>query len=188
MNGAWLRIAHRGASGSAPEHTRPAFERALELGVDMIELDVQLSRDGQLVVIHDYDLQRTTGASGAVREWSFADIKRLDAGTWFGVPFAGEHVLSLDEVIDIVGTRARLNVEIKAPEADWSALAATLTGTLQRRGVLDETIISCFEPAALAAVRHCTPTARLGVLWQQTEFGAAARRRLASSLLDVRVD
>ncbi len=73
MGREWLRIAHRGASGSAPEHTRPAFERALDAGVDMIELDVQLSRDGVLVVLHDLDLQRTTGVADAVRTRSFAE-------------------------------------------------------------------------------------------------------------------
>lgn len=170
MSRKWLRIAHRGASGSAPEHTRPAFERALELGVDMIELDVQLSRDGVLVVLHDLDLRRTTGVADAVRARSFAEIKALDAGGWYGAPFSGQPVLSLDEVIDIVGTRARLNVELKAPEIDWPVLATTLTGTLRRRGLLEATIVSCFEPAALAIVRECDPLAPLGVLWQRTEF------------------
>ena len=173
MSQRWLRIAHRGASGSAPEHTRAAFEHALDCGVDMIELDVQLSRDGALVVIHDLDLQRTTNAAGAVRERSFAEIKTLDAGAWYGPQFAGQRVLSLDEVIDIVGMRARLNVELKAPEADWPLLATTLTGTLRGRGLLEGTIISCFEPPALAVVYECDAAARLGLLWQHTEFAQA---------------
>ena len=170
MSRHWLRIAHRGASGSAPEHTRPAFQRALDLGVDMIELDVQLSSDGVLVVLHDLDLQRTTGVAGAVRAHSFAAIKALDAGAWYGAPFAGQPVLSLDEVIDIVGTRARLNVEIKAPEVDWPLLGTTLVDTLRRRGLLETTIISCFELGALSIVHDCEPRARLGVLWQRTDF------------------
>jgi len=173
MSQRWLRIAHRGASGCAPEHTRPAFERALELGVDMIELDVQLTRDGALVVIHDLDLRRTTNGVGPVRERSFAEIKALDAGGWYGAPFAAQPVLSLEEVIAIVGERARLNVEVKAPEADWPTLATVLTGTLRRRGLLDATIISCFEPAALAVVRERDASARLGLLWQHTEFAQA---------------
>ena len=135
----------------------------------MIELDVQLSRDGVLVVLHDLDLRRTTGVDGAVRARSFAEIKALDAGGWYGAPFSGQRVLSLDEVIDIVGTRARLNVELKAPEIDWPVLATTLTRTLRRRGLLEGTILSCFEPAALAVVRECDPLARLGLLWQRTE-------------------
>jgi len=173
MSQPWLRIAHRGASGCAPEHTRPAFERALELGVDMIELDVQLTRDGALVVLHDLDLRRTTNGVGPVRERSLAEIKSLDAGAWYGASYTAQPVLSLDEVIDIVGARARLNVEVKAPEADWLALAPALTGTLRRRGLLDATIISCFEPAALAVVRAQAAAARLGLLWQQTNFAQA---------------
>lgn len=173
MSRGWLRIAHRGASGSAPEHTRPAFERALDLGVDMIELDVQLSRDGALVVMHDLDLQRTTNARGAVRERSWPEIKLLDAGAWYGPEFAAQPVLSLDEVIDLVGARARLNVEVKAPEADWPALASTLLATLRRRGLLDGTVISCFEPEALAVVRERDTAAQLGLLWQRTELTQA---------------
>jgi glycerophosphoryl diester phosphodiesterase len=184
MAHAWLRIAHRGASGSAPEHTRPAFERAVELGVDMIELDVQLSHDGELVVIHDHDLHRTTSATGTVRDWSLAKIKALDAGSWYGAQFAGERILSLDEVIDIVGTRARLNVEVKAPATDWPALAPTLIHRLRARKQLQRTIISCFEPAALAAVRACDAAAPVGLLWQQMDFETAwewARRLNAVS-------
>ena len=173
MGQRWLRIAHRGASGCAPEHTRPAFERALGLGVDMIELDVQLTRVGTLVVLHDLDLERTTNGAGPVRERSFAEIKSLDAGAWYDPPFAGQPVLSLDEVIAIVGERARLNVEVKAPEADWPALATALTGTLRHHGLLDATIVSCFEPAALAVVRERDATARLGLLWQHTKFAQA---------------
>jgi hypothetical protein len=188
MGREWLRIAHRGASGSLPEHTRPAFERALDLGVDMIELDVQLSRDGVLVVLHDLDLQRTTGVAGAVRTRSFAEIKTLDAGGWYGAQFSGQPVLSLDEVIDIVGTRARLNVEVKAPVIDWPVLATTLTGTLRRRGLLDASVISCFGPAALArrlrkrghgpaGSRRC-PSIRIGcsspAIWSTRRMHAAS--------------
>lgn len=173
MSQRWLRIAHRGASGSAPEHTRPAFERALDLGVDMIELDVQLSRDGELVVIHDLDLQRTTNGTGPVRERSLAELKTLDAGGWYSPQFAGERVLDLGEVIDIVGTRARLNVEVKAPETDWPELAATLIDLLRCRGLMDRTIVSCFQPEALEIVRDRDAAAPVGLLWQDPELAQA---------------
>jgi glycerophosphoryl diester phosphodiesterase len=169
----WLRIAHRGASGDAPEHTRPAFARALDAGVDMIELDVQLSRDHRLVVMHDLEVTRTTNGHGPVRDHSLAEIQRLDAGSWFGPQFAGEPGLGLDDVIDIVGTRARLNVEVKAPPADWDTLAANLIGTLRERGLLESTVISCFEMQALETVRAASAEARLGVLWQAPDLTAA---------------
>ncbi len=175
MDRRWLRIAHRGASGIAPEHTQAAIAQAIALGVDMIELDVQLSRDGELVVIHDHELQRTTSGSGLVREHDFAAIAALDAGSWFSRRFAGERVLSLAQVIHLVGGRARLNVEIKAPAADWRELAGRLVTLLREREVLDATVLSSFEPGALRAVRQWADDARLGLLWSGPDLAAAWR-------------
>jgi len=175
MAARWLRIAHRGASGLAPEHTRSAFQRALALGVDMIELDVQLSRDDELVVMHDLELERTTSGQGLVRAHDLVDLKRLDAGSWFGPTFVGEPVLSLDDVLALVIGRARLNVEIKAPAADWPVLVPRLAAALRARGAFDSTVISCFEPEALQAVRVYAAHARLGLLWQHTDFSDAWR-------------
>ncbi|MFI5394660.1 MAG: glycerophosphodiester phosphodiesterase [Candidatus Binatia bacterium] len=171
----WLRIAHRGASGGAPEHTRRAFERALAVGVDMIELDVQLSRDQELVVMHDHELERTTTGSGLVREHDFADLRALDAGSWFASEFAGERVMSLREVVLLVDGHVRLNVEIKAPSEDWHVLAKELTTLLRRHGQLDRTVISSFEPGALQVVRTQASDARLGLLWQAPDLTEAWR-------------
>jgi glycerophosphoryl diester phosphodiesterase len=166
MSAPWWRIAHRGASGSAPEHTRPAFERALALGVDMIELDVQCTRDGELVVIHDRDLDRTTSGHGPVRACELATLRVLDAGRWFAPRFAGERILTLAEVLELVGTRARLNVEIKAPAQDWERAAVRLLDDLRQAAALEKTVISCFDVWALACCRWLSPDARLGLLWQ----------------------
>ncbi len=171
----WLRIAHRGASGSTPEHTRPAFERAVELGVDMIELDVQLSRDEKLVVIHDMELTRTTNGTGRVRDRDLAAIKRLDAGRWFSPAFADQPSLTLGEVIRLLDGRARLNVELKAADEDWVALAAEVIRELRATDLLRSTLLSCFEPAALTAVRRAAADARIGLLWQQSDFADAWR-------------
>jgi glycerophosphoryl diester phosphodiesterase len=175
MTRRWLRVAHRGASGTAPEHTRPAFERALAAGVDMIELDVQLSRDGELVVIHDSQLERTTNGHGAVRDHEAAALKALDAGSWFDARFAGEPLLTLDDVLVLVGARARLNVELKAPAADWQVLAARLLRTLHAHGALETTVVSGFAPEALAAVRAQGAPLALALLWQDADFTAAWR-------------
>ncbi|HJQ84595.1 MAG TPA: glycerophosphodiester phosphodiesterase family protein, partial [Candidatus Binatia bacterium] len=80
---ALLVIAHRGASGTRPENTLTAFRRAESLGAHMIELDVQLTADGEVVVLHDWTLDRTTDGRGAVRDAAFADVRALDAGSWF---------------------------------------------------------------------------------------------------------
>jgi len=171
----WRRIAHRGAAGTRPELTAPAFERAIALGADMIELDVQLTRDGELVVLHDRELGRTTTGSGAVREHTLAELCALDAGLWFDAAYTGARVLSLDEVLALTAGRADLNVEIKSPEPDWEATATALVGLLERRGATAGTLISSFDMGALAAVRRASAGARLAVLWHLPDFGAAWR-------------
>ena len=160
-----LRIAHRGAAGTRPELTRPAFERALEIGVDMIELDVQLTADAQLVVLHDRELGRTVQARGLVREHTLAQLCELDAGAWFALEYAGARVLGLQEVLDLTAGRAALNVEIKSPAPDWDRTAHALIALLTATQRLDSTIVSSFETGALRAVRERCPEARLGVLW-----------------------
>jgi glycerophosphoryl diester phosphodiesterase len=162
----FLVIGHRGAAGLAPEHTRPSFERALEIGVDMIELDVQLSRDGYLVVIHDRDLKRTTGETGAVRERTLDELKGLDTGSWFAQEFRGEPLLTLDQVFELVAKRACLNVEIKSPRPDWEATADALASLLEKLGRVEDTVVSSFEMGALASLRRRLPRAAIGVLWQ----------------------
>jgi len=173
MRRKWLRIAHRGASGTTPEHTRPAFEKALAVGVDMIELDVQLSRDGELVVIHDLELERTTDGSGRVSARSYAELRTLDAGGWWGAPFAGARILCLDEVFALVSGRAALNVEVKAPREDWAAAAPRLLDTLRRWDAAGVTVVSCFEPAFLAVLRGLSPAVRVGVLWSRPDLRPA---------------
>ncbi len=167
-----MKIAHRGAAGSRPEHTRPAFERA-------IELDVQLTRDRHLVVLHDRELGRTVRGSGAVRDHSLAELCAMDAGAWFEPAYRGARVMSLDEVLELTAGRVALNVEIKCPEADWAATAALLTGRLRECDRLESTIISCFDMGALHAVRDTAAGARLGVLWRTADIDNAWRHAAA---------
>jgi glycerophosphoryl diester phosphodiesterase len=168
----WLRIGHRGAAGKRPELTLPSFEHAIELGVDMIELDVQLTRDRRLVVLHDLDLGRTVNARGPVRERNLAELTMLDAGAWFGDEYVGTRVPSLDEVLELTAGRVELNVEIKSPEPDWRGTAEELVRLLRKTGRLASTIVSSFSMGALAAIRDLSPEARLGVLWHRSNLGA----------------
>ncbi len=151
----------------------------MELGVDMIELDVQLTRDRQLVVLHDRELGRTVPGRGAVRDHTLDALRALDAGAWFSPAYAGARVLSLAEVLDLTDGRAALNVEIKSPEPDWEATAEGLVRLLEARGVLQRTVISSFELGALQAVRALAPAARLGVLWQTADLDRAWARAAA---------
>ncbi len=167
---AWLRIAHRGAAGTRPELTRPAFERAIELGVDMIELDVHLTRDQALVVLHDRELGRTVPGRGLVRDHTLAELTGRDAGAWFGSDYIGTLVPSLADVLDLTRDKTALNIEIKSPDDDWRATATVLIDLLLATQRLETTIISSFDMGALRAVRARSPSARLGVLWQKTEL------------------
>ncbi|HHL52343.1 MAG TPA: glycerophosphodiester phosphodiesterase [Flammeovirgaceae bacterium] len=108
-----LMIAHRGASGVAPENTLASFAKALDQGADMLELDIHLSRDGIPVVIHDATLERTTNGHGRVVEYDLAALKQLDAGSWFASEYAGEHIPTLDEVLTLVNGRAPVIIEFK---------------------------------------------------------------------------
>src|SRR5690606_11528357 len=117
LSGSWWQTmkvtAHRGASAYAPENTMAAFEMALEMGADGIELDVQMSRDGHLVVIHDPTLERTTDGSGLVAQYTLAELRRVDAGAWFDERFRGQRIPTLAEVFELVRGKALLNVELK---------------------------------------------------------------------------
>src|SRR5258707_13823547 len=95
-----LVIAHRGASGNAPENTLAAFKKAVALGAPFIETDLQLSRDAHFVAIHDATVNRTTNGQGAVHDMKLAELRRLDAGSWFGSEFAGERIPTLEEILE----------------------------------------------------------------------------------------
>uniref|UniRef100_A0A7C1FLR6 Glycerophosphodiester phosphodiesterase n=1 Tax=Caldilinea aerophila TaxID=133453 RepID=A0A7C1FLR6_9CHLR len=158
-------FAHRGARCVAPENTLPAFTRALEMGVDGIELDVHRSADGHLVVIHDFTVDKTTNGQGRVEQMTAAELRQLDAGGYFSPQFAGVQIPFLEEVLDLVGDRCRLNIEIKSmhPYADdASEGVATL---IRKRNLYDQVIVSSFNPITLLKMRHLDPRIALGVLY-----------------------
>jgi len=106
-------IAHRGASAVAPEGTRAAIREAVLAGSDMIELDVQMTLDGRLVVFHDDRLERTTDGRGRLKDARYAEIARLDAGSWFHPRFSGERILLLSQAIRSIPQRMGINLELK---------------------------------------------------------------------------
>lgn len=166
-----LNIAHRGASGCFPENTLAAFRAAIDAGADMCELDVQLTRDGALVVIHDDKVDRTTDGKGAVAAMTLAEIKRLDAGTRFDARFKGESIPTLEEVFDLVDGRCALNIELKA-----AGLEGPVSDLVRARGAIGSAIISSFDWEAIARVRHIAPELRVGLLasrWPARLIGAA---------------
>ncbi|MCK5862104.1 MAG: hypothetical protein KAH38_06445 [Candidatus Hydrogenedentes bacterium] len=107
-------IAHRGASSVAPENTMAAFEKAVELGADWLELDCRLTRDGKLAVIHDPDIARISAKNTCIAEMYMSDMRLLDAGSWFSRDFIGECIPTLEEVLTLAGSRIGVYVEIKS--------------------------------------------------------------------------
>ena len=157
-------IAHRGASGYAPENTLAAFKRALALGATFIETDLQLSRDSHFVAIHDDTVNRTTNGQGKVHDLSLVELRRLDAGSWFGSEFAGERIPTLPEILEFAKKHdAVFYLELK-PSGSWGG-EHTLIGALRSSGEIARTIVISFDPSILEAVRKIEPTVMTGLLF-----------------------
>jgi len=162
-----LNFAHRGASYEAPANTLAAFLLAVELGADGIELDVHLSKDGHVVVIHDFDVSATTDGQGLVCDKTLAELKELDAGSWFDPVFAGQRIPTLQEVIDAVGQRLLLNIELKA--SGWSdrGLTAEVVKIVEQNGLVDRVILSSFNPLTVWRAKWRNPHIATGLLYAQ---------------------
>jgi glycerophosphoryl diester phosphodiesterase len=160
-----LNFAHRGASHEAPQNTLAAFLLAAELGADGIELDVQFSKDGGLVVIHNFTLESTTDGHGPVQGKTLAELKELDAGAWFDPVFAGQRLPTLQEVIDTVGHRLLLNIELKTTGLRNHALAAATVRILEDNHLLNRVVVSSFNPLVLQSVRRLNQWIALGMLY-----------------------
>ncbi|MCY3811926.1 MAG: glycerophosphodiester phosphodiesterase family protein [Gammaproteobacteria bacterium] len=141
-DGLWV-IGHRGAAGLAPENTLASFSQAVRLGVDAVELDVHLSADERLLVIHDADVERTTNGRGKVATTTFAALRRLDAGD-------GERIPTLDEVLEAVPTRIAVNIELKG-RGTAAPVARAVTGCTR------PLLVSAFDHAELARFRDLCP-------------------------------
>jgi glycerophosphoryl diester phosphodiesterase len=159
-----LAIAHRGASGYAPENTLAAFRRAVTLGVTFIETDLQLTRDAHFVAIHDESVDRTTTGQGAVHQITLAELRRLDAGSWFGSEFMGERVPTLVEVLEFSRKHdVVFYLEIK-PGGFWGGEHA-LISALRDSGEIQRAVVISFDPVILQALRRIEPTVMTGLLF-----------------------
>jgi glycerophosphoryl diester phosphodiesterase len=153
-------IAHRGASGHAPEHTFAAYDRAAAMGADYLEQDLQMTADGALVVLHDETLDRTTDGSGRVDAHTLAEVAALDAGRWFAPEFAGERVPTLDAVLSRYGHAQRYYIETKAP---GDGMEEQLVALLDRHGLIEpaaaawQVVIQSFSADSLRLVQKLEP-------------------------------
>ena len=148
-----LLIAHRGASAVAPEGTRSAIQEAIRAKADMVELDVQMTRDGRLMIFHDDRLERTTDGSGRLSEVRYCQAARLDAGSWFHPRFAGEHLLLVSQAIRLIPQRMRVNLELKRT-AHRQALLRRVLRLVRWTRVARRLVVSSFDPALLEPLCH----------------------------------
>ncbi|GKV66134.1 MULTISPECIES: glycerophosphodiester phosphodiesterase [Sporosarcina] len=179
-------FAHRGASGQFPENTLPAFEEARKVGAAGIELDVQLTKDGQVVIIHDETLQRTTDGTGYVQDLTLQQIKKLDAGSWFSPSFQHESIPTLEEVFQWMkkdGNSLQVNIELKNNVIHYKGLEEKVLALIEAYHLEERIILSSFNALSLQRVRMLHPTIETGYLiagkpdnavWIANEIGANA--------------
>ena len=159
-----LVIGHRGASGHAPENTMAAFKKAVALGATFIETDLHLSRDAHFVAIHDATVNRTTNGQGAVHDMTLAELRRLDAGSWFGSEFGGERIPMLEELLEFSKKNdVVFYMELK-PDGTWGGEHA-LVGALRESGEIPRTVVICFDPGIVLNLRKIEPTLMTGLLY-----------------------
>lgn len=163
-------MAHRGLSADAPENTLYAFSDAISVGADFIELDVQQTRDGVLVVMHDSNLKRTTGVNKNIWDVDYADIQNLDAGSWFDPAYANARIPTLEETLQFVDKRARLNIEIKPtkptkPTKHGSdTLEQDVAELITQYQYTDACYVTSFSYGSLKKVKEVNPEIRTGYL------------------------
>ena len=150
-------FAHRGASASAPENTLAAFELALEQNADAIELDVKLSADGQVIVIHDRKVDRTTNSQGRVKDLSLSELQSLDAGSFFSEEYEGEQIPTLEEVFEVLGKRTFINVELANYSTARDSLVETVCMLVKKSGLQKRVMFSSFFASNLSKARAYLP-------------------------------
>lgn len=149
-----LKIGHRGACGHAPENTLLSMQKALDFGVDGIEFDIQLSKDGEPMVIHDDTLERTTNGKGAVSDYTYKELQKFDAGK-------GEKIPHLRDIFELVNKRCQLFIETKAENAE-GAVAQLITEYVQKGWGYEQIEVISFNHPQLVRIRNLNPRIRTG--------------------------
>lgn len=176
-------FAHRGAKMVAPENTIPAFEQAIALGAHGVELDVQCSKDGVLVVMHNFTVDETTTGKGRVADLTAAELGKLDAGSHFDKKFAKTGVPTLEEVLEVTAGKLKLNIEIKTQDPMGGREVDPLVELIAKYNLYDQVIVSSFNPITLIKLRHVDPQVALGLLYWGQQLPAFLREIWLSPIL-----
>lgn len=159
-----LIFAHRGASKVAPENTLPAFDAALRLGIDGVELDVQYSSDGALAIFSYPTLEKTSNGTGRVTSHTLAELRTLDAGSWFDPRFANTRIPVLDEVLELLKGKLLVNIELKVLDRLTAGLGADVVEVVRKHDMADQAVISSFNPFALRKAKQAGPEIECALL------------------------
>ena len=150
-------IAHRGGANLAPENTLAAFSKSINLGVDMIEIDVRLSKDYNVIVIHDKTVDRTTEGTGKVKDLELTQLKKFDAGSWFNDEFLGERIPTLEEVFSLIDGRVNLLIEIKEGDETYPGLEKRVAELIDNYNAYDWVIVQSFNEKTVLRIKEFNP-------------------------------
>ncbi len=175
-----LAIAHRGDPMKRPQNTRSAFLSALTYDIDMIETDVNMTRDGHLVIIHDQVIDNTSNGKGEVYSYTLAQLRKLDFGSWMGTGFADEVILTLEEFIELTRDKGiGLNIEIKNGPRRYDGIEKKLISVLRDTKTADRVLISSFDHAAIRRVKEIAPDIVAAILYSGGLIDQIGPARLA---------
>jgi glycerophosphoryl diester phosphodiesterase len=180
-----LVIAHRGASAYYPENTLPALAGAIEMGADMVEFDVQLTADKEVVVFHDEKISRCTDGSGKISDHTLAQLKKLDAGSWFDKKFRNTKILTLAEALDICRDQIAVNIEIKAEAVNrmfFCGIEEKCLKMVELARMARHVIFSSFEPRAIMHLKEIDGNAPVAVLFEKKHYDKQLPSQIAKLL------
>lgn len=159
-------VAHRGASRIAPENTLSAMRKAIEFGADFAECDVFQTKDGELVLFHDEEMDRTTGKGGMIWDYTLAELKTMEVGSWFHEEFRGEPIPTLREVIQLVKGKIKLNIEVKVSGKDPD-IAQKVVEIIQSEGIEQDCMVTSFEKPVILKVKEIAPQVITGFIFDE---------------------
>ncbi|MGA2526808.1 MAG: glycerophosphodiester phosphodiesterase family protein [Smithellaceae bacterium] len=177
-------IAHRGASAYYPENTMESFQGAISMGADMIELDVQLTSDGEVVVFHDEKLTRCTNGKGRIADYTLAELKKLDAGSWFGKEYQGAKIPTLEEALSLCRDKIAVNIEIKTEAVDENirnGIEEKSLNIVEMRGMREHIVFSSFDPRAIRHLKEIDRIVTAAVLFEKGYYGS----KLPSEIIEL---
>jgi glycerophosphoryl diester phosphodiesterase len=161
-------IAHRGFSAKAPENTLAAFQWAIKTKADGIELDVHLTLDGEVVVIHDEKIDRTTTGQGWIKDFTIAELRQFQNGVWFSEEYSDQIIPTLDEVLELASnTELLLNIELKNNVIFYSGLEETVVHKVEHFGLEKQVVISSFNHTSLAYLHQFRPNWSIAALYEE---------------------